>query len=234
MLIQRRNGAVPDQKTSPSLPQQRNLDILLTPTYLLLAVVVLIVCRECIISHGASQFLLERLFEQSDAYSTVVCAACGLLAIPAKPKNAPVVGMAVRGYDEPHCRVCDTGAHVREVKMPYACKLLVQELMACCVAFRFRFDAPPPPTTTSRANETPVGQDHERERPKTNAADDDDDMDECIAPRIEGAGPDGSVLAALPPPAIDGILGRIETLLRAAGAAPNKRKRDDDRDGCAS
>lgn len=187
--------------------------------------------QECIISHGASQFLLERLFEQSDAYSTVVCAACGLLAIPAKPKNAPVVGMAVRGYDEAHCRVCDTGAHVREVKMPYACKLLVQELMACCVAFRFRFDAPTATTTAaSGANEADVGQGHERERPNRNANDDDGDddgMDECIVPRIEGAGPDGSVLAALPPPAIDGILGRIETLLRAAGATPNKRKRDD-------
>ncbi|BCU03682.1 putative RNA polymerase rbp2 [Pandoravirus japonicus] len=192
-----------------------------------------VVAHNCIISHGASQFLLERLFEQSDAYSTVVCAACGLLAIPAKPKNAPVVGMAVRGYDEPHCRVCDTGAHVREVKMPYACKLLVQELMACCVAFRFRFDAPPT-TTTPRANETAAGQGHDRECTKGDANDDGDDMDECIAPRIEGAGPDGSVLAALPLPAVDGILGRIETLLRAAGAAPNKRKRDDDRDGCGS
>lgn len=98
--------------------------------------------RDCIISHGASQFLLERLFEQSDAYSTVVCTACGLLAVPAKPQNGPIMGMAVRGYDAPYCRVCETGAHVREVKMPYACKLLVQELMALCIAFRFRFDPP--------------------------------------------------------------------------------------------
>ncbi|QBZ80951.1 RNA polymerase Rpb2 domain containing protein [Pandoravirus celtis] len=199
--------------------------------------------RECIISHGASQFLLERLFEQSDAYSTVVCAACGLLAIPAKPKNAPVVGMAVRGYDEAHCRVCNTGAHVREVKMPYACKLLVQELMACCVAFRFRFDttATPAATTTTSAGRSPyrqpqssvsaagvkVGSHGHEYNTDHNDNDADDDVDECVVPRLQGAGPGGSVLAALPPPAIDGILGRIETLLRAAGGAPNKRKRDD-------
>ncbi len=166
--------------------------------------------RDCIISHGASQFLIERLFEQSDAYSTVVCAACGLLAIPAKPKNAPVVGMAVRGYDEPHCRVCDTGAHVREVKMPYACKLLVQELMACCVAFRFRFDEPLRPSDPSDVTEDSMASD---EPPPT-------------APRIEGTGTDGSVLDALSPPILGGILHRVETTLRSTGDTPApKRKR---------
>lgn len=221
---------------------------------------------DCIISHGASQFLLERLFEQSDAYSTVVCAACGLLAIPAKPKNAPVVGMAVRGYDEAYCRVCETGAHVREVKMPYACKLLVQELMACCVAFRFRFDPPtaavaaadrattssqgPRPisekgasadqynTSSADINHGNLGHDHGN----NNSYNDDDDrggglgdqgesralhVHEAV-PRMEGAGPGGSVLAALPPPALDGILGRIETLLKAAAPDSHKRKRDHD------
>ncbi|AVK75908.1 RNA polymerase rbp2 [Pandoravirus neocaledonia] len=214
--------------------------------------------RDCIISHGASQFLLERLFEQSDAYSTVVCAACGLLAIPAKPKNAPVVGMVVRGYDEAYCRVCETGAHVREVKMPYACKLLVQELMACCVAFRFRFD---PPNATAAVGGTapsssqcaqPIAQNngiiepddlrcgdvrHDDRGRDDYYNDDDDDQngetnaqgDSCgTAPRMEGAGPGGSVLAALPAPALDGILGRIETLLKAAAPDGHKRKRDHD------
>ncbi|AJF98072.1 DNA-directed RNA polymerase II subunit RPB2 [Pandoravirus inopinatum] len=155
--------------------------------------------------------------------------------------------MAVRGYDEAHCRVCNTGAHVREVKMPYACKLLVQELMACCVAFRFRFDTSPTPAATTTnsdaAGRSPYRQpqssisavgdkvgshDHGREYDHDhNDNDAGDDVDECVVPRLQGAGPGGSVLAALPPPAIDGILGRIETLLRAAGGAPNKRKRDD-------
>jgi len=99
--------------------------------------------RDCIISHGASNFLLERLFEQSDAYSTVVCAQCGLLAMPAKPSSGRVAGMSVRGYDQPYCLVCQTGAHVRDVRMPYACKLLAQELMACRIAFRFQFDSRP-------------------------------------------------------------------------------------------
>lgn len=221
---------------------------------------------DCIISHGASQFLLERLFEQSDAYSTVVCAACGLLAIPAKPKNAPVVGMAVRGYDEAYCRVCETGAHVREVKMPYACKLLVQELMACCVAFRFRFDPPAAAvvddeTAPSRQDPQPISEkdantnrddpyfggdslnrnrdrDHDDNDGDGDYNEDDDHgggldgrgVSRGAAPRMEGAGPGGSVLAALPPPALDGILGRIETLLKAAAPDGLKRKRDHDAD----
>nr|UMO79619.1 RNA polymerase rbp2 [Pandoravirus aubagnensis] len=176
--------------------------------------------------------------------------------------------MAVRGYDEAYCRVCETGAHVREVKMPYACKLLVQELMACCVAFRFRFD---PPTTTAATNGAaspsqdprPIsekntnadqyntasggvhnspGHDHGNNYGDDNNNNDVDDRDGGLgdrnesstshvreaASRMEGAGPGGSVLAALPPPALDGILGRIETLLKAAAPDGHKRKRDHD------
>jgi intein/homing endonuclease len=199
-----------------------------------------VVAHNCIISHGASQFLLERLFEQSDAYSTVVCAACGLLAVPAKPRNAPVVGMAVRGYDEPFCRVCNTGVHVREVKMPYACKLLVQELMACCIAFRFRFDDDDDggrnnSGNASGAERAPRDEGGERADGTTLEYDDDgglylssgatEETKGSPPPRLEGLGPGGSVLASVPSATLTGILDRVETAVRAASSVTNKRKR---------
>ena len=68
--------------------------------------------RDCMIAHGASQFLKERLFLQSDPYSVVVCNECGQIT--------PKVN---------ECTSCDCD-EVTRVHLPFASKLLLQELGA--------------------------------------------------------------------------------------------------------
>lgn len=80
--------------------------------------------RDCMCSHGASHFNKGRLYDASDAFVVHVCQKCGLTA--AYNDKAHVH----------HCRVCDNRADFAEVRIPYACKLLFQELMSMNVAPR--------------------------------------------------------------------------------------------------
>lgn len=89
--------------------------------------------RDCIISHGAANVLTERLFEQSDPFIATVCTKCGLLAQPAA-ENALIRAKMSR------CNNCKNDSIVKDVRMPYAYKLLLQELMAMNIAARLSIE----------------------------------------------------------------------------------------------
>lgn len=76
--------------------------------------------RDCLIGYGASNLIMERLMLSSDAFLASVCEKCGLL-----------------GYED-MCRNCRTGEKVSSIRLPYACKLLFQELQSMNIATRLK------------------------------------------------------------------------------------------------
>ncbi|EOA12810.1 hypothetical protein CARUB_v10025768mg [Capsella rubella] len=82
--------------------------------------------RDCLIAYGASMLIYERLMVSSDPFEVQVCRACGLLGYYSyKLKKA-------------FCSTCKNGDNIATMKLPYACKLLFQELQSMNVVPRLK------------------------------------------------------------------------------------------------
>ena len=84
--------------------------------------------RDCMISHGASAFTKDRIYHSSDKYEVYVC-KCGLIAVFNNDKQVH------------HCLTCNNTSEFYRCKIPYACKLLIQELESMCIAPRIKVNA---------------------------------------------------------------------------------------------
>ncbi|KAH7871222.1 uncharacterized protein C8R40DRAFT_1162803 [Lentinula edodes] len=78
--------------------------------------------RDCLIGYGATQLLLERLMISSDKFEVNACQECGL--------------MGYNGW----CTYCKSSKKMAQLTIPYAAKLLFQELMAMNVVPRLILD----------------------------------------------------------------------------------------------
>jgi len=89
--------------------------------------------RDALLSHGSTQFILDRLFHCSDPYSIPVCDRCGLIGVPASNKQ---FGATIHGK----ARCCNRSCHGNcwTINIPYSMKLLLQEMQAMGVAMRLR------------------------------------------------------------------------------------------------
>ncbi len=81
--------------------------------------------KDAMVSHGAARFTRGRMYDSSDKYSVHVCKKCGLIAA-----YNDEIGIH-------HCKVCDNRVDFAYVEIPYACKLLFQELNTMNIAPRF-------------------------------------------------------------------------------------------------
>ncbi len=91
--------------------------------------------RDSIISHGMSKFLKERLLDVADAYTTYVCVICGLFAQRMLRKDNKPYETKKDIY---FCPACRNHTQVAKIRIPYAFKLLIQEMMSMNIAPRIR------------------------------------------------------------------------------------------------
>ena len=81
--------------------------------------------RDCFIGHGSALFLKEKMLDCADNYRVFICKDCGMIANVNTDKNI---------YKCTHCK---NASDIVQIRIPYAFKLLTQELHTMNVIMRY-------------------------------------------------------------------------------------------------
>lgn len=81
--------------------------------------------RDCFIGHGSALFLKEKMLDCADNYRVFICKDCGMIANVNPEKNI---------YKCVHCK---NATDIVQIRIPYAFKLLTQELNTMNVIMRY-------------------------------------------------------------------------------------------------
>ena len=84
--------------------------------------------RDCLIGHGASMVIKDRLLDESDLTIKYVCSTCGHIAIHDRHGGL-------------RCSICGDKADIYPIEMSYAFKLLIDELRSLIIAPRLRLES---------------------------------------------------------------------------------------------
>lgn len=84
--------------------------------------------RDCLIGHGASMVIKDRLLDESDLTIKYVCSTCGHIAIHDRHGGL-------------RCPICGDKADIYPIEMSYAFKLLIDELKSLIIAPRLKLES---------------------------------------------------------------------------------------------
>jgi DNA-directed RNA polymerase II subunit RPB2 len=92
--------------------------------------------EEVHIAHGIVSFLKERFMECSDNFRVMIRKRCNMIATAGNPERNVF-----------NCKGCRNTTHFAEIRIPYAAKLLFQEIQTMAIGTKF-ITAPASSTTT--------------------------------------------------------------------------------------
>ena len=82
--------------------------------------------RDCVLSHGATNLMKERLLKVSDCFAAYVCMKCGMLGVWSEKGK------------KMSCKGCKADVVIKKIEIPYSCKQLLQEMTAVHIKMKLK------------------------------------------------------------------------------------------------